>query len=243
MQTPSRRNVEKIRSKDRVKMDISNASRKTDDEKLKNATTPRNYLQTTTAADIYARKKTEVSQAPKKAFSSTINTAKNVSPMKDYLKSNSTVSVRKSTTKMAAEKKMEAKNLHSARTPRIVRAQAPANVTVNSPVLKRSVDTKKSNLRTVRPIPNANKMGEEKSNMADIFFRQRSKTRTLDENEVKVLKVDGVDNNAEMKNLSKKLSAKPKAFFVDLKDEEAKVSILSQTKDMLVYKIIQLAVF
>ncbi|KPI99209.1 WD repeat-containing protein 60 [Papilio xuthus] len=241
MQTPSRRNIEKIRSKDKVKTDGSVTSRKSEDEKPKKLiTTPRNYLQNTSTSDIYGKKKGDVSQAPKKAFSTTLNTAKNISPMKDYLKSNSTVSVRKTSTKMAAEKKVETKvNLHSARTPRIVKAQAPANVTVNSPILKRSVELKKekSNLSIGRSknINNKHIKVDEKSNMADIFLRQRSKTRTLDENEVKVLKAD-VDNNAEMQNLAKRLNAKPKAFFVDLNGEEAKVDKEKCSEDEVSYE-------
>ncbi|XP_013174424.1 PREDICTED: uncharacterized protein LOC106122849 [Papilio xuthus] len=241
MQTPSRRNIEKIRSKDKVKTDGSVTSRKCEDEKPKKLiTTPRNYLQNTSTSDIYGKKKGDVSQAPKKAFSTTLNTAKNMSPMKDYLKSNSTVSVRKTSTKMAAEKKVETKvNLHSARTPRIVKAQAPANVTVNSPILKRSVELKKekSNLSIGRSknINNKHIKVDEKSNMADIFLRQRSKTRTLDENEVKVLKAD-VDNNAEMQNLAKRLNAKPKAFFVDLNGEEAKVDKEKSSEDEVSYE-------
>ncbi|KPJ12631.1 WD repeat-containing protein 60 [Papilio machaon] len=243
MQTPSRRNIEKIRSNDRVKTDGSVTSRKTDDDKPKKvSTTPRNYLQNTSTSDIYGKKKADVSQAPKKAFSSTLNTARNISPMKDYLKSTSTVSVRKTSTKMAAEKKVETKvNLHSARTPRVVKAQAPANVTVNSPILRRSVELKKekSNLSTGRPknITNQpNKVADGKSNMADIFLRQRSKTRTLDENEVKVLKADVVDNNVEMQNLSKKLSAKPKAFFVNLNGDEAKVEKEKSSEEDVSYE-------
>ncbi|KAJ8703742.1 hypothetical protein PYW07_013036 [Mythimna separata] len=46
--------------------------------------------------------------------------------------------------------------------------------------------------------------------------RQRTKTRTLDESEVKILSSEVVDNNAEMLNLSRKLSANPKAFYIDL---------------------------
>ncbi|XP_045540808.1 uncharacterized protein LOC106713405 [Papilio machaon] len=243
MQTPSRRNIEKIRSNDRVKTDGSVTTRKTDDDKPKKvSTTPRNYLQNTSTSDIYGKKKADVSQAPKKAFSSTLNTARNISPMKDYLKSTSTVSVRKTSTKMAVEKKVETKvNLHSARTPRVVKAQAPANVTVNSPILRRSVELKKekSNLSTGRPknITNQpNKVADGKSNMADIFLRQRSKTRTLDENEVKVLKADVVDNNVEMQNLSKKLSAKPKAFFVDLNGDEAKVEKEKSSEEDISYE-------
>lgn len=56
--------------------------------------------------------------------------------------------------------------------------------------------------------------------------RQRTKTRTLDESEVMILTPDNVDINAEMRNLSKKLVAKPKAFYVDL-DEEKPKSLVS----------------
>ncbi|XP_063898903.1 uncharacterized protein LOC110380815 [Helicoverpa armigera] len=49
--------------------------------------------------------------------------------------------------------------------------------------------------------------------------RQRTKTRTLDESEVKMLNSNAA-NNSEMLNLAHKLSAKPKAFYIDLDDEK-----------------------
>ncbi|CAH0599439.1 unnamed protein product [Chrysodeixis includens] len=48
--------------------------------------------------------------------------------------------------------------------------------------------------------------------------RQRTKTRTLEENEVKILTSEAVDNNAEMFNLSRRLGANPKAFYIDFDD-------------------------
>lgn len=56
--------------------------------------------------------------------------------------------------------------------------------------------------------------------------RQRTKTRTLDESEVKILTRDNVDNNNEMRSLSQKLVAKPKSFYVEL-DEEKPKSLVS----------------
>lgn len=55
--------------------------------------------------------------------------------------------------------------------------------------------------------------------------RQRTQTRTLTRDEVKILTPAVVDNNAQMINLTKKLNAKPKAFYVELDDKVKKVRI------------------
>ncbi|CAK1587790.1 unnamed protein product [Parnassius mnemosyne] len=240
MQNSSRRIVDKNKSKEIVKDDLSGSSRKSQEERLKKSvSTPRNYVQKTTPTDIYGKKKPNVLQAPKKAASSlSTHTSKNVSPMKDLLKSSSSsvsnISSGRSSSKMAIEKRVEAKaNIPSSKksTPRTVKAPPPFNVTVNSPVSKRKLgidlNKEKCNLNTdnkIRNVTNASVDEDQgKNKMTDIIFlRQRSKTRTLDENEVKVLKPDVVDNNAEMQNLSRRLSAKPKSFYVDLNSEQEK---------------------
>lgn len=57
----------------------------------------------------------------------------------------------------------------------------------------------------------------------DANERQRTKTRTLDDAEIKILTPELVDNNVEMMNLTRKLAAKSKVFYVDLDDEQKKV--------------------
>lgn len=55
--------------------------------------------------------------------------------------------------------------------------------------------------------------------------RQRTQTRTLTKDEVKILTSAAVDNNAQMIDLTKKLNAEPKAFYVELDDKDKKVRI------------------
>ncbi|CAG5037058.1 unnamed protein product [Parnassius apollo] len=240
MQNSSRKILDRNKNKETVKDDVPGSSRKAQEERLKkNVSTPRNYLQKTTPSDIYDKKKPNVLQAPKKAASSlSTHTNKIVSPMKDLLKSSqssvSNISSARSSTKMAVEKRIEAKaNMPSSKksTPRTVKAPPPFNVTVNSPVSKRksSIDLNKEKCNSntdnkISKVTDASVDEDQgKNKMADIFLRQRSKTRTLDENEVKILKPEVIDNNAEMKNLSRRLSAKPMSFYVDLSNEQEKV--------------------
>lgn len=58
-----------------------------------------------------------------------------------------------------------------------------------------------------------------------IDTRERTQTRTLTNDEVKILTPTVVDNNAQMINLTKTLKAKPKAFYVELDDKHKKVRI------------------
>ncbi|CAH2062358.1 unnamed protein product, partial [Iphiclides podalirius] len=148
---------------------------------------------------------------------------------------------------MAPDRTTQAKTVALAArksTPRVVRAQAPGNVTVNSPVTNRKLNltnekANSSNNHKVNEEPKtkaSESEGKVNSNMADIFTRQRSKTRTLDESEAKVFRPDVVNNNAEMKNLSRKLSAKPKSFFVDLNGGQPKTEKERSSEEEVSYE-------
>lgn len=246
------------------------------DEKLKKSSftisTPRNFIQKSTTADIYGQKKrttVQSAKAPKKS-PSTSHLTSNASPMKDLLKSSpsstSQISIKSERPRMALSKKNDAKALKLSATPR-----KDFNVTVNSPIVKRKLNMdlereksfivevpkekkdkarernfitevaneKKSKERERSFIKEVSKekKGKEKSfikeaakekrgkesdkvSSKESSQRQRTKTRTLDENEVKVLTTEVVDNNLEMFNLSRNLGAKPKAFYIDLDDEK-----------------------
>lgn len=213
MQNTARKAPEKTssRSKERSGKDEVPSTTKRNDETRKKTqanaatrptnATPRNYVQKTTAADIYSQKKKQTvnPSAPKKAANKM--SALNKSPMNDMLKSSpSSVSNRtfaaqsKSTTPAVKKQPSSRTNTHL----------GPVNVTVNSPPVKRRLQLSEE--------------GKDQVNL-DVKApeRQRQKTRTLKDGEVKVL-VPEVDNNTEMMKLSKNLQAKPKAFFVDLGD-------------------------
>ncbi|CAB3222482.1 unnamed protein product [Arctia plantaginis] len=99
----------------------------------------------------------------------------------------------------------------------------------NSPVVKRRLDLDKeqkitredSKIEIKKEKLNSSRSDSQKVMNADVNERKRTKTRTLDESEVKILTPDVVDNNAEMFNLSKKLSAKPKAYYIDFEEDKA----------------------
>ncbi|XP_061725568.1 uncharacterized protein LOC133531387 [Cydia pomonella] len=233
--------IKKTTSKDKLQEDKI----KTQEEKLKkttyNVSTPRNFVQKSTTADIY--------KTPKKLPGS----AKDYkhSPMKDYLKSSpssisqvsssskiSTSRTNNSTSKVSSKPRTnEASNsTNKAKTSNItsnVRARTAkdlpfVNVTVNSPIAKRKLDLNISNDKAIdkyKPKGDIRKEKDEKEvkdikiNEKDNGERVRTKTRTLDENEVKELTPDRIDNNEEMNNLKQKLMARPKAFFVGLDED------------------------
>ncbi|KOB69225.1 WD repeat-containing protein 60 [Operophtera brumata] len=130
------------------------------------------------------------------------------------------------------------------------------NVTVNSPVVKRKLDLNTERTKEVlnKKVSKTNEVGNaeqrrskeakakefgnrepKRSKEVETYNekqeRQRTKTRTLDKSEVKILTPDYVDNNVEMLNLSKKLVAKPKAFYVDLDEEKAKSETKNEKSD------------
>ncbi|XP_059044795.1 uncharacterized protein LOC131840640 [Achroia grisella] len=166
--------------------------------------TPRNYVQKSTSADIYGQK-TLQSKAPSKSIGTTNKT--NVSA-KDILKSSpSSVTQSSRSSEKRISKKIETKSESKIKQkPRLAKELPYANVTVNSPGTKKKLDL---NSETA-------KLNLDRSD----GDRQRTKTRTLKDDEVKVLTPDVVDNNAEMINLTRRLGAQPKAFFVDFEDEK-----------------------
>lgn len=213
--------------------------------------TPRNYVLKSTTADIYAQKKKSIAQATKapKKVPGLTNKSSNVSPMKDQLRSSassvSQISQASAKTVKSSPLKKDAKltSLAKTSTPRTGKDLPFLNVTVNSPVAKRKTENKdprNSNTEKTAKIQNGGigvdsarkgtkdqkssstkEVKKRSSDLKEVSERQRTKTRTLNDNEVKILTPDAVDNNAEMMNLSKRLVAQPKAFYVDL-DESTK---------------------
>ncbi|XP_037876023.1 cytoplasmic dynein 2 intermediate chain 1 isoform X2 [Bombyx mori] len=247
MQAQKKTTTEKIKKE---KSGEAETAKKLPDDKIKKnnhgAATPRAYQRKSTAADIYTQKsQTSLSsvKAPRKSLNTTRTTKE--SPMKDLLKSTSNVSVvSKSSIDKTAESSAEAK-----RTTRLSK-ELPF-LKANSPVTQKRkiLDDKRTTIVGRSKLEREESSAASKKEIGRLFKinsdslknegsvarstkrvtvpenvkeRQRSKTRTLDENEVKILTADVVDNNAEMRNLSKKLTAQPKAFFVGLDDGESK---------------------
>ncbi|KAJ2943254.1 hypothetical protein O0L34_g12059 [Tuta absoluta] len=186
----------------------------------------------------------------------------NVTPSKDFLKSSpssisqlSAKSAYDKTPKVSAQKRLDLKaesntSINSARKVRTARDLPFSNVTVSSPVAKRKLNpvvesnnkkatiTTTKNIETKASVPKrtdtktVSSKALDRGDSEDIGDRQRTKTRTLDKNEVKVLTPDGVDNNTEMKNLTKRLSAKPKAFYVELEEGNTKITELTSDNDV-----------
>ncbi|XP_049883191.1 uncharacterized protein LOC126378816 isoform X2 [Pectinophora gossypiella] len=261
MQTTLRKASEKSKSKEKsekIKDEPLTArkSSKGEEEKVKkssyNATTPRSFIQKSSTVDIYGQKKkpvTQTTRAPKKV-SGTTHTSQNVTPTKDFLKSSpssiSQISMRSAFDKIpkSTPKKSEARALtHSARkvstTPRTAK-DLRSNVTVNSPIAKRKLNMnleQKSQKPEPKEVDKKNENKEKQNNKENAkdesVARQRTKTRTLDENEVKVLTSESLDNNAEMYQLTKfKLVAQPKAFYVELDGGDAKSNEKSSDEDV-----------
>lgn len=219
----------------RTKDDTKKQDEKT--KKLQNISTPRNVAQKS-ATDIYSRTNT-VDKAPKKSS----NKVPNISPMKDLLKSSQS-SISQNTTKSFKSSRTDTSKtvLHSARSTEKYKLPAknttnktlPMNVTVNSPIVKRKLDVSHDKLKKVATKEVAlkskevlSKPKEDSTKKVVVPERQRSNTRTLDEAEIKMLTLDVVDNNSELFNLTKKLAAKPKAFYVNLDEDDKKVSYFS----------------
>ncbi|CAH0698557.1 unnamed protein product [Spodoptera exigua] len=189
-----------------------------DDKAKYGAATPRSFVQKSSTADIYGQKKRVPSasvRAPKKSLT-TSYTPNNASPMANLLKSTSSTNQINSEKAKKTSKTVD-KSSRFTSTPRI------RDFNTNSPIAKRKLNMdmkkEKSFTKDVKDITIAKeKVKNEKVKVEKDGERQRTKTRTLDESEVKIL--TGIDNNVEMMNLSKKLSAKPKAFYVDLEDEK-----------------------
>lgn len=229
MQTIRKSIDSKGKTKEKTKDDVP----KTKDEKKKllSVSTPRDYVLKSSTTDIYGQKKKV--QAPKK--SQGITKTNNTTPMKDLLKS-SPSSVSQFSIKSKKDENTKDSRRNSSKkyaTPRQTKDLPFSNVTVNSPAVKKKLDL---TLKDKPKVPLNDKLTKETLNEKvskdlskdkvsnDGKDRQRTKTRTLDENEVKVLTPDVVDNNAEMLNLSRRLAAKPKVFYVDLEEGQSKVS-------------------
>ncbi|CAH2101447.1 unnamed protein product [Euphydryas editha] len=190
---------------------------------LQNISTPRNVTQKSTA-DIYSRTNSAV-KAPRKSS----NKVPNISPMKDILKSSpSSVSQNTSRSFKTGNTDTSKTVLNSARSTEkhklpaksITNKTLPVNITVNSPIVKRKLDVSQDKLKRIASKDVVSKSKEDSSKKVLIPERQRSNTRTLDEAEIKMLTPDAVDNNAELFNLTKKLNAKPKAFYVNLNEDK-----------------------
>ncbi|PZC73181.1 hypothetical protein B5X24_HaOG209913 [Helicoverpa armigera] len=262
----------------REKLTKDDATKVPQDDKLKKTSytisTPRNFVQKSSTADIYGQKKKSVTQTAKTPRKSTGSyTASNVSPMKDLLKSSpsSTTQSARSESKMATPKTTSSRYS----TPR----SKDFGIAVNSPIVKRKLnmdlksegsfvkdltkDKKERERSFIKDVPKDRKEKErsfikdtpksrkdkegsfiidtpkgrkekersfikekevakekkDKDTAKGSGERQRTKTRTLDESEVKMLNSNAA-NNSEMLNLAHKLSAKPKAFYIDLDDEK-----------------------
>ncbi|XP_023937882.1 uncharacterized protein LOC112045789 [Bicyclus anynana] len=215
------------------------------EEKLKNSiysvSTPRNFVQKPLAADIYARKSNVQSLKASKKLSSP-NKTSNESPMKDLLKSSpsnvSLTSTKSYRVKPALDSKLTAKpNAPSSR--HAVTKKLPFT---NSPIAKKrlNVDDEQKKTKDKKTIDNKDVKHKDKKRSEQIQSvevvkrkeivnpsvvlpeRKRTKTRTLDDEEIKILTPDVVDNNLEMLNMNKKLTAQPKAFYVDLNVQKPK---------------------
>ncbi|XP_068625767.1 uncharacterized protein [Battus philenor] len=230
--TASRRKVDR----DKTKTDQSITSRRTDEEQPKRmVTTPRNYMQKSSTADIYGLKKSITPQAPKKTPVSS-NTRSNVSPMKSYLKSTSQSSTSVSSVSSTKTDRRQDVKTQLSRSSHVSKARSSSNVKLNSQMENRKLNANVSEKNIDNKIKNLTQLTTthsiEGSSKSDMFLRQRSKTRTLDEDEVKVFTPEAVHNNVQMKNLSKQLSATPKSFFVDLQDDTKNEKEKSSEEDL-----------
>lgn len=237
----------KEKSKEEVKVQEEKPKKNT-----YNVSTPREYIQRTSAADIYAQKRKSAVQKTPKKIPGTSNESK-ASPMKDLLKSTpSSISQISNSSKISSSSKTFSKVSQINAKARTAKDLPFVNVTVNSPIAKRKLELttesarvkesgskktveKRLNAKDAEKQNTTTRLKKEDPNDRGDFERQRSKTRTLNENEVKQLMPDGVDNNEGMINLKRKLVANPKAFYIDLDGDTAKVRIyLFNRKQVLV---------
>lgn len=221
------------------KEDIPSSSKKEE----KKISTPRNFVQKSSTADIYGQVKQSSVHGSKtlKKTQSISNKTSSLSSMKDSLKSSPSTSSHRVIKQTKVSKDIQPKSGKTGKDLPVL------NVTVNSPRAKRKLlnegtknETTKNEFvdkskniqdKTVKKVEKWNVDLKSKKGLAleDVQIpieRQRTKTRTLDESEVKILTTDIIDNNKEMLHLSQKLKAEPKAFFVDLDDKKAKVSTI-----------------
>ncbi|XP_046975167.1 uncharacterized protein LOC124541357 [Vanessa cardui] len=225
---------------DRKKLDTKDDSiaKKQDDKNKRidhRVSTPRSFVAKSTA-DIYSRSTSNVN-APKKAPHAKTT---NVSPMKDLLKSSpssiSQLSSRSYRNKPDARVSVSARSTDKNKVPiRTVTNKKPTNA-INSPIVKRKLDLGHDKSKEVASKALVHNSKEVSSKKVALPERQRTKTRTLDDEEIKVLTPDVVDNNAELLNLTRQLSAKPKAFYVDLNEEKAEVKTEKSSDEEVSYE-------
>lgn len=214
----------------RLKRDVSQDRTPRREEKPKSnaavSITPRNFVKKQSPSDVYNTGKVASTIKPRKIVTT--------SQSKDAAKSSPTPSIKQfnKTQIQRAPVKSETKKTNEvikvllnkravtpkiSNTPRSSRGLLQTNVVVNSPPTQRKLRREKSAIEIVSvPIKKTHANSSEKEH-------QRTNTRTLQNNEIKVLKPDPVDNNLEMQNLNRKLSAKPKAFFVEVKKDNTQI--------------------
>ncbi|KAJ0169847.1 hypothetical protein K1T71_014453 [Dendrolimus kikuchii] len=246
---PTPRRTTKPRNE--VKKDETPSSSKKEEKKT-TPSTPRNFVQKSSTADIYGQRKQSNVHVPKtpKKIQGVSKTASNVSPMKDLLKASP------STVRVTKPAKVP-KDIQPPRGGKTGKDLPVLNVTVNSPITKRKllneeinkeksknthvIQSKNSQDKSVRKSEERNvdlssKSVKTREGSMHVFERQRTKTRTLDESEVKILTTESIDNNKEMLNLSQKLKAKPKAFFVELEDDKTKMKTEKSSDEEISYE-------
>lgn len=225
MQTVTRNALDN-KTKTKKKSEDDSDNRSTDEKKPKKSiysvSTPRNCPQKSSTADIYSKRNnsTQNLKTPQKLHGIP-HKRSNESPMKDILKPSPSVNQlsARSSKSVHSNDKLSEKNREKSTASS--KNKLPINVTVNSPIARRKLNLERELTKnSIRVNKDKNKnIKDVKKNEVVITQRQRTKTRTLEDDEVKVLTADIIDNNAHMINLTKKLSAQPKAFYVNLNDE------------------------
>lgn len=235
----------------RTKKEPKDDTKKKQDEKLKRGaqpiSTPKNFIQKSTTVDIYAQQNKispQNARAPKKVLG-TVNTSSD-SSIKGFLKSSASSVSQISKSNMTSKKKDLKTLANSAKRNETSSKQLLTNVTVNSPAAKRRLDLNAArvinkeagSLKNFEKSNEVGKLSRQGSTLAKTNEvrkeptkaiggeRQRSKTRTLEENEVKIFTSDVVDNNAGMLNLSQKLVAEPKVFYVAFDENKDKSKVI-----------------
>ncbi|XP_026314372.1 uncharacterized protein LOC113226069 [Hyposmocoma kahamanoa] len=239
----SQKKTNKLKSEENP---IPTSSKKLQDEKLKKSTsnisTTRSFVQKSSAADVYGQKRNaHGAKSSKKVGNTNVSTA---APIKDYLKS-SPSSVSQATYDKTPRFKKEVKPQaldSDRRTSKSTPRNVPfSNVTVNSPVVKKKLNLNRDPVNVFKKIDSSQDSKPKKTDKNvtrevhkvqlksktvennKIDTRERTQTRTLTNDEVRMLTPTVVDNNAQMINLTKTLKAKPKAFYVELDDKHKKV--------------------
>ncbi|CAF4891846.1 unnamed protein product [Pieris macdunnoughi] len=139
-----------------------------------------------------------------------------------YSRQKSALNTKKSTTNLTSTSMKDIKQLKSKYSPIPATSKIesvkprtkvlPFSVAVNSPIAKRKIFKQESAIEAdIKKKPHEVKVDKE---------RERKNTRTLEDHEIKVF--NEVDNNSEMMNLTRKLKAQSKVFYVDLNGDQSK---------------------